>query len=193
MEGKVAGVAEAINLVKKDSDGYRSAFEPLWKRVEAAIENNMNSNLEKPPLLMARPAGEMGRKAAWGLLFGFSALVLAGAVAQFWSWMNWPMPVCVFKQLSGLPCAFCGSTRSLMAWVTLDWRRAFLLNPLLFALAMAMLAGTFWMGVDWVRGRKPSRLVSRILNRPGFPWGWFWTLLLLNWLYLLIFLAEQAS
>lgn len=41
---------------------------------------------------------------------------------------------CVFKAYLGVPCPGCGMTRALWALLRLDFREAFLYNPLIFAM-----------------------------------------------------------
>jgi hypothetical protein len=73
-------------------------------------------------------------------------------------------PHCVFKQVTGLDCPGCGSTRALHHLLHGRVDEAFRFNPMLFAL----------MGVglialpSYVRGAQP-----RFLMQPWFAWGTF--------------------
>jgi hypothetical protein len=63
------------------------------------------------------------------LLLGLGLLAVIVNVAMRW---QWPLPFCVLRKLTGVPCPACGSTRSLLAWTHLDPVAAFLFNPLFF-------------------------------------------------------------
>ena len=73
-------------------------------------------------------------------------------------------PRCVFKQMTGMDCPGCGSTRAMHHLLHGRVAEAFKLNPILFAL----------MGVgvcalpSVVRGKQP-----RFFMQPWFAWGAF--------------------
>src|SRR5512133_803622 len=91
-----------------------------------------------PPRIQAGASrqAELGsRGPGWGKhsfypIYGIVAcLALAGA-ARLIELVPFPLPLCGFRALTGLPCAFCGSTRSFMAWSHLEIAQAFRYNPL---------------------------------------------------------------
>jgi len=73
-----------------------------------------------------------------GLIFGGIA-VLAGAAVTVLRLDRVPFVLCAFKQLTGLPCPTCGSTRTLGRLAELDVAGAFAMNPLVAASAMGLL------------------------------------------------------
>lgn len=64
-----------------------------------------------------------------------------------------PMPPCAFKLLTGMPCAFCGSTRAALALAQLDFAAALRFNPL----TTLALLGAFAWGLVWGAGRFLTR------------------------------------
>lgn len=60
-------------------------------------------------------------------------LALVG-VAEILEHAGHPVPTCVFKQVTGRPCAFCGSTRAVRAVLTGNVLDAIAWNPLFVAL-----------------------------------------------------------
>ncbi len=95
-----------------------------------------------------------------------------------------PMTICLFKQLTGLPCATCGSTRAFGRLYHLDLPGAAALNPFATLAALGIL---LWGLADLAlltRGR-----VLTLDTTPGESRTLAWAVLLalgLNWAYLLI-------
>jgi len=60
--------------------------------------------------------------------------------AWLWLRLGYPVPRCVWHELTGIPCPSCGATRSVIALLAGKWTAAFLLNPLIFfgALSVAL-------------------------------------------------------
>lgn len=56
--------------------------------------------------------------------------------------------VCLFKNVTGVPCPSCGITRSLLLLMTGDLRNAMLLNPLGGLAAFALIATPLWIIFD---------------------------------------------
>ncbi len=115
------------------------------------------------------------------VLFGGLLLTLAGArlaVAR-----NVPLPRCLFHELTGAPCAFCGGTHCLVAAAHGDFRAAFAWNPLTF-LGVAAIAAWF---VGWLLARATGWQIPVAWRRRFQSWPWGWLLLAavaLNWIYL---------
>jgi hypothetical protein len=115
-------------------------------------------------------------------------LVFSGLVGMlFLSYLDLArlLPRCTLKSWTGVPCPFCGSTRSLTAWSQFDLVQAFAWNPLT-ALACLCIAAwfLFWLGAALLNNPAPNSLAQWI-RRPGA--GYFLLLLLLaNWVYLLL-------
>jgi len=63
-----------------------------------------------------------------------SGLLVAGAfgflAGKALNASHLPLPLCIFKSLTGLPCATCGLTRCGLALTQGDWRLAFHWHPL---------------------------------------------------------------
>ncbi len=130
-----------------------------------------------PVRLRARPGA-----APLGAIFGGIGL-LGGIAVSLLHLDRLPFALCVFKNLSGLPCPTCGSTRAMGRLFSLDLAGALAMNPLTtlgagvvaaWALAdLALLPRGCALGID-VQPRLASRLrVAALL------------IFLLNWVYLL--------
>ena len=105
-------------------------------------------------------------------------LLLAGALAlavRIWSF-GWP---CAWKAATGVPCAGCGGTRSLLFLLGGDWQAALQLNPgAVLAGGLLLLANVYAAAVLVLR-IGPWRPVLRV---------WCWALggaVVLNWVYLM--------
>lgn len=115
--------------------------------------------------------------------------LLVGLVAMAWlaRRLGLPLPGCPLRELTGVPCPFCGSTRAFAALAELNFLGAFRLNPLVsFA---ALVAGAVWGGELLRSGGSPVRLSASTNTRAH----WKWLLagaLLLNWIYLALHLPR---
>jgi hypothetical protein len=100
-----------------------------------------------------------------------------------------PAPECGLLKLTGIPCPFCGSTRSLAAWSRFDLELACSLNPLVALAGVAVsLLFVIWLLDCWFQ-RGWMELIRRHARR--LPW--FLALaaaLLANWIYLFFFLPR---
>jgi hypothetical protein len=56
--------------------------------------------------------------------------------------------LCIFKNITGLPCPACGSTHAVLKLLQLDWLGAFLYNPFGYVLALGMLIIPAWLAYD---------------------------------------------
>lgn len=63
------------------------------------------------------------------------------------------LDVCLFKNITGIPCPSCGSTHSVLNLLQLDWKRAIDDNPLGFVLLAGLLVLPFWMIYDFAAKR----------------------------------------
>ena len=89
---------------------------------------------------------------------------------------------CIFRQLTGIPCPTCGTTRTALALADLDLAGAFVVNPLATIAAVIFFVGGAF-ALLWVAVRWP-------LPNPGLRWTWRWTIALIvvvviNWSYLI--------
>jgi hypothetical protein len=75
-----------------------------------------------------------------GLWLGLP-LVAGGALVAVWLGLGLPVPACRLRELTGVPCPTCGSTRLAQSLLQGDLTGAFLANPFVFAL---LAAASFW-------------------------------------------------
>ncbi len=116
-------------------------------------------------------------------------LVLAFA-ARFVIEQQLPVPRCVLREFTGVPCPTCGGTRSLAALAELDIATALAMNPLVFLASGAVLL----LAADQLIAR--SRNHSTILAKASaaLPAAWLWATLaavvVSNWVYLCLTLPR---
>lgn len=95
-----------------------------------------------------------------------------------------PFFPCVFKSVTGYPCATCGSTRLVLNLLAMDIWSAFLSNPFLFLLGILFGVWGLYGFYIWFTGNKIRiRWTQKEARR--FRWGVL-ILFLLNWLYLIL-------
>jgi hypothetical protein len=104
-----------------------------------------------------------------------SAIAVIGIVAKFCLTMGlaWRCPA---LSLLGIPCPSCGSTRAFAALAEFDLIRALKLNPL-------MVIGIFALPFLCFESAVPMRWKA-------YGWPIFGTAVLVNWIYLLLFLPR---
>lgn len=91
--------------------------------------------MKSPPPLPSPPP-RANRTARWLFLAAaalFAVLMLSPAKSLF-------AKPCAFRNLTGLPCAYCGGTRAVHAALEGNWRYALYLNPVAVATAVAAAA-----------------------------------------------------
>lgn len=66
--------------------------------------------------------------------------------------------VCLFKNITGIPCPSCGITRSLLLLISGDLQGAALMNPLGLFAAAALLACPSWILIDLLTGKNTLTL-----------------------------------
>ena len=121
----------------------------------------------------------LDRSPAWA--FAGMLLLLAGARLS----LAWPIPLpfCLLKRLTGIPCPLCGTTRCLQACSRLDFAAALHWNPLAL-LACAGIAAWF---VAWAADRLWNRRWLGVFHRAfqgrAIRLGLL-SAVLLNWVYL---------
>jgi len=119
------------------------------------------------------------RRASSGALWGASALALLLAAA-FLAVTHLAPPPCLFKSLTGLPCAACGGTRAALALARLDVASALRWNPLAAVALPAFVVLGLGAGLLWLLGREVPDprppLPLRVLGLAA---------LAANWVYLL--------
>jgi hypothetical protein len=111
------------------------------------------------------------------------ALAVVGAVLT--GYLNVPLPQCTFKTMTGLPCAFCGATRSLRAIGHFHFGEAFWFNPLVtLTVIAAEIAFVSWA----IAPQRFQESVNRIKRLPLLVMAL--TLVALNWFFVLKFLPR---
>jgi hypothetical protein len=88
-------------------------------------------------------------------------IFLAGLALTGYAWLGWnvvegskhsPLPsVCLFKEVTGIPCPSCGTTRSLLLLMNGDFRASLMMNPLGLLLAAALVVIPLWIAADVLR------------------------------------------
>lgn len=109
--------------------------------------------------------------AAGALLYGL--LLVAGAILP----SGW---ICAWREMTGLPCAGCGGTRSLGLLLSGDWSAAWRMNPGAVAAALVLFLLAIYAASILLLRREPWR--PRV---PGWRW-WVAGGVAANWLYLLL-------
>lgn len=102
-----------------------------------------------------------------GFLWG-GAVLLCAAAAPWTPALAQGMPACPFRELLGVPCLTCGSTRALAALTRIDLGAAFDWNPLVAGAGILFIAGgvvalgAALAGVE-VRAPRPTALLRAAL------------------------------
>ena len=133
-------------------------------------------------------AGE-GRSRRYAPLVTIPVFAVAALMAKWVIGLGLPFPTCLLRKLTGIPCPTCGCTRSLAAWVNLDFEQAFRFNPLFFLICVGVLVwGAMWI-LEVIQGRaffKDLRMGLKYLTR----WQLGIVLVAVNWLYLCLKLPK---
>lgn len=135
-----------------------------------------------PPPVPASAAIPLGRWPSWRGLIAMACLALAARLALHY---ELPLPGCPLREITDVPCPFCGSTRACAALAGFDFTGALRWNPLV---TLSLMLGFGWLGFAVVQP-KPARL----LWLRGRGWlasvssrRWLAGTLLLNWVYLCV-------
>ncbi len=56
--------------------------------------------------------------------------------------------VCLFKQVTHIPCPSCGATRALVAVIQGNFWEAFVINPFAYLIAFILVVAPIWIGWD---------------------------------------------
>ena len=95
-----------------------------------------------------------------------------------------PVPPCMLRKFTGIPCPFCGATRCLIALSDMRWEQAFLLNPLVFIIFVVVAGcGALWLLERISGGSWLASFITRARNR--CRWPVLLALVLLNWFFVL--------
>lgn len=122
----------------------------------------------------------------------FAALSLAG-----YAWIGWnavgqsgheSVPTfCLFKEVTGLPCPSCGTTRSLIALIHGHLQKALFINPLGLLMALALLIIPAWIVSDTLTRNdsffRNYNLIERIFATKKWVAVFAVAVILLNWFW----------
>lgn len=94
--------------------------------------------------------------------------------------------ICLFKQVTTIPCPSCGSTRSVLSLIKGDFSGAMYWNPFGLLLISVLMIAPFWMLYDLV-SRKESLLVAYEKAEEFFRRKWIAIpailVVVINWLW----------
>ena len=123
---------------------------------------------------------------------GFYSLVTALCLAG-WVWLlsqfllhkqDVAFTLCPLKNLTGVPCTTCGTTRSVVAFFHGEFTEALYCNPLGIIAAVGLIIAPLWLSYDFVQHKKTFYgayvAFENILKRP-VVYVPLITLLLCNW------------
>jgi hypothetical protein len=100
-----------------------------------------------------------------------------------------PLPFCLLRSTTGVPCPACGSTRSLAAWAHLDPMEAFRFNPLFCLLTLTAAVWAVAGLADALRGtRWQERLANAVWSRTTT--ARVLVVAAINWVYLCLTLPR---
>jgi hypothetical protein len=114
-------------------------------------------------------------------LAGYSWVILNHLLLK----VNNPVPdICLFRQVTGIPCPSCGTTHAVLSIVKGNFRQAVNENILGFPLTLIMILFPAWIIFDLVRKRDSFYrfyfLAESILRKNWVAWSGL-AVLLINW------------
>jgi hypothetical protein len=125
--------------------------------------------------------GEIDYELIW-----LSVSVLSLGVAALWLRLGLPWPLCVFHQLTGLPCLTCGMTRCGIEFFHGHFLAALQWNPFVFAVLCGVIGFNVY-AVATVLARMPRLRIHLSTQRAKtFLRVSVISALALNWIYLLL-------
>ncbi len=135
--------------------------------------------MSAPPRIASTRKSALDLSPAWA--FAGMLLLLAGARLS----LAWPLPLpfCLLKRLTGIPCPFCGSTRCLQACSQLDFAAALHWNPLTTVACVGVAAWFIAWAVDRLWNRRWLGALRRAIQARPLKLGLIGAVFL-NWLYL---------
>lgn len=125
----------------------------------------------------------------WSPLLICLGLAAGALVARLCLQFQVPLPFCLLRKITGIPCPACGSTRSLVAWAHLDPIEAFRLNPAFFLLVGGVIAWAIVHLSDRVLGTRVAEHLRRAWRDRVRTWQWL-AVIAINWLYLCLTLPK---
>ena len=113
-------------------------------------------------------------------MLAFVWLGMVGAFELLKPALQVDFTLCMFRNLTGVPCPTCGTTRMVLALGRGQFADAVLFNPFMFALAML---GAAWLILRLGFGRRLSMDFGRVARRRA--WIVVTVLFVFNWAYLI--------
>jgi hypothetical protein len=135
--------------------------------------------MRAPPRIAPSANSAFDRAPVWA--FGATLLLLAGARLS----LAWPIPLpfCLLKSITGIPCPLCGTTRCLQACSRLDFAAALHWNPLSFVACIGIVDWFVAWAVDQLWDRRLLEALRRALQVRTIRLG-IVVAVFLNWVYL---------
>jgi hypothetical protein len=117
-------------------------------------------------------------------LISLIASVVSFGLVAGWLALSLPWPVCIFHELTGLPCVTCGMTRCGIQFFHGHFFAALKWNPLVFAVLCGVMAYDFYALATLAMRRPRLRIVLRHAEKK-YTRAVIVAALVLNWFYLL--------
>ncbi|SRR6266496_4317347 len=124
--------------------------------------------------------GEIDYELVW-----FSVSVSALGAAAAWLALGLPWPICMFHQLTGLPCFTCGMTRCAIQFFHGHFLAALKWNPLVFGLLCGVAAYDLYAFAS-LATRAPRLRIAFDETQKKYLRIIVISALALNWIYLLL-------
>ncbi len=116
-------------------------------------------------------------------LVWLSASLVSLGIAVAWFTLGLPWPLCVFHQLTGLPCLTCGMTRCGIEFFHGHFFAALKWNPLVFAFLWGVIAFDLYALAAIALRRPRLRILFRQAEKK-YARGVLVAALAINWFYL---------
>ena len=116
------------------------------------------------------------------MLWG-AAAVSAVVLRPLWIAISPHFRSCTFRNITGIPCPTCGTTRTALALLDFDFCTAFVVNPLATFAGIVFVVGG-GLALVWVLLRGPTPTWDLRWSR-----RWTWAIvgvILINWVYLIL-------
>src|SRR6266571_5637647 len=124
--------------------------------------------------------GEVDYELVW-----LSASLTSLGIAVAWFTLGLPWPVCIFHEITGLPCVTCGMTRSAIQFFHGHFLVAWKWNPLVFAFLCGVTAFDLYAFTVIATRASRLRIVFHTQSKKKYARGIVIGALALNWIYLL--------
>jgi Protein of unknown function (DUF2752) len=118
-------------------------------------------------------------------LVWLSASLASLGMAVAWFTLSLPWPVCIFHELTGLPCVTCGMTRCAIQFFHGDFLAALKWNPLVFTALCGVMAFDLYAFAILATGAPRLRISFSTQTAKIFVRVFVISVFVLNWIYLL--------